>query len=123
MKHAPKVHVWGFFSGRHGLGEIFVFDDYLDAPLMKKILDDYLLEAAKPWTHAKPRQDWWFQQDNDPKHKSNLVKDWIFSKGIQCIDWPPYSPDLNPIENLWADIKKRTEKKILQTRSHWQTQS
>ena len=31
---------------------------------------------------------------------------------IETLDWPPQSPDMNPIENLWANIKARRQKKF-----------
>ena len=30
---------------------------------------------------------------------------------ITCIDWPPYSPDSNPIENVWHLLKQSNDKK------------
>jgi transposase len=39
----------------------------------------------------------------------------IFNNGIQLIDAPPYSPDCNPIQNLWADMNRRVESHFAHT--------
>jgi transposase len=38
-------------------------------------------------------------QDNASIHTVKTVKDWFQENGVRTIDWPPYSLDLNPIEN------------------------
>jgi hypothetical protein len=35
------------------------------------------------------------------------LQEWARDNGIELVDWPPYSPDLNPIENVWKLLKER----------------
>ena len=80
--------------------------------LYEEILEDYLPEFKRIC-----KGDVKILMDNHPVHKS--MNSLLFYKEhkIKVIDFPPYSPDLNPIENIWGKIKKEIMKKEYQTLS------
>ena len=52
--------------------------------------------------------DFVFQQDNTPIHTSRSTRHWLRQHDFTLLDWLPKSPDTNPIENLWREIKTAT---------------
>jgi transposase len=47
------------------------------------------------------------QEDNAPWHKAKTVRAFLTKQKVKILSWPPQSPDLTPIENLWKQIKGR----------------
>lgn len=51
--------------------------------------------------------EWIYQHDNALIHTARVVKSWIASQNVETLKWPPYSPDLNIIENVWGWLTRK----------------
>lgn len=47
-----------------------------------------------------------FMQDNASVHTARNVMEWFGRQNFEVLDWPALSPDLNPIENVWASMER-----------------
>ncbi|KRF98923.1 uncharacterized protein Dwil_GK27746, partial [Drosophila willistoni] len=67
-----------------------------------------VLKTAFPYfQNVFQNLQWTFQHDNAPIHTARSVKSWIQGQKVDLMEWPPYSPDLNIIENVWGWLVRK----------------
>lgn len=72
-----------------------------------------ILEGAlKPWaTRHFGEREWTFQQDLAPSHKARANQEWVKNnvpKFISAVQWPPRSPDANPLDfSVWGILQAK----------------
>ena len=105
--YSPSTHIFACFCSR-GPGFCEQYEGKLKGKALRGLLDRTLIETADDYYQTDPLQpgheQWWFVHDNSPPFKSRQVQTWIHNHSINVLDFPPNSPDLNPIENLWPRV-------------------
>jgi hypothetical protein len=94
--------LWGCFAAGesgalHKIGKIMRMENDVD------ILKQHLMTSIRK---SKLGHKWVFQMDNDPKHTSKVMAKWLKDNEVKVLEWPSQSPDLNTIDNWWAELKK-----------------
>ncbi|KAL4500723.1 hypothetical protein ABPG72_019957 [Tetrahymena utriculariae] len=97
QKYPQKVHVFGAFCSKRII-TMHIFEGTLTGEMYKQILMKHFFPKVQ---NIYPQNDFTLLQDKDPKHESKVVQDYLnFKKCDRFRNWPPNSPDLNPIENI-----------------------
>jgi hypothetical protein len=92
----------------------------------QSVLEKTLLPGATKIFASQGISTWQLMQDNDPSHScaTGVVQRWnsVHGSSVSVLpDWPPHSPDLNPIENLWGWVQERVNRKGCTTFQQFKT--
>ncbi|CAK9818687.1 Transposable element Tc1 transposase [Anthophora plagiata] len=90
-----------------GIGELVFIDEIMDKIVYLNILKNNLKKSAEKLGLGR---DFYFQSDNDPKHTAHIVRMWVVYNVAHTLPTLAQSPDLNPIEHLWAELEIRLRK-------------
>lgn len=101
--------VWASFSGYGGRSKLVILARDFESKKHGYSARSYI-ECLEEGLIYDYNPELIFMQDNAKIHKARATLQFLDDWGINVLeDWPPYSPDLNPIEHIWWHLKKKLE--------------
>lgn len=106
-RYTPKLHVWGAI-GYYFKTDLYFFEENLTAKLYQSIVSNRLPpKDFAPDCPERLKENWYFLQDNDPKHKAKgSMKLLRQLTGRRMYQHPPNSPDFNVMEDAWSYLNR-----------------
>ncbi len=97
VQKPASLMVWGCVSA-YGVGSLHVLEGTMNAEMYIKVLEQHMLPSRRRV----------FQQDNAKPHTAAITTAWLRSRRVRVLNWPAFSPDLSPIQNICGITSKMT---------------
>jgi hypothetical protein len=113
VKYPDKIMLWSVISWK-GTGPLYAINGTMRKEQYIQILENCIFPNMKEWF---PENDDIFTQDGAPCHTAKAAKmNYLHGHNVEVLGWPGNSPDMNPDENIWEEMKDSVSKTFSTTK-------
>jgi hypothetical protein len=101
-----SVNCWGWISHEGG-GILHRIEGHLDDLQYQHILQNLMVPSVRMLYTEDIIH---LQQDHSSIHDSLLIQEWLsWQADVKFLDRPPRAPDMNRIEKMWGEVKRKMQ--------------